>query len=367
MCACVPMLKPIFSRLLPRLIGVSSYRHKPDTSASGETEHRLSTASRDSALPAQRERPEANPVPGIDRMHYHETLQSTVHGGQVTRTQDFFGTARSKSMLHLSGREAAMPLIVMNIIFLLWGFAYGVIITFFWKSPLDSHQSGHMSFVLHATFFGAYLLGPVLVARPCLKQWGFKITLVVGLSIFWLGMLVFWPATVLLSLAALLVASFIAGMGASVVGTSIDLFVTLCGPVARGEMRLSIVRGIQAVGLTASTILSQQELFKHGTNTSTLITGQWVFLILTVASLALAVICTFLRLPDASDEELSELAERSHGGLRVQVCGIPVPWLTLSLAFLAQFCAVGSQEALQTNFDSFVKFNEPMSVSFYAF
>ncbi|GLI80687.1 hypothetical protein PoHVEF18_009044 [Penicillium ochrochloron] len=179
-----------------------------------------------------------------------------------------------------------------------------------------------------------------------------------GLLIFWFGMLLFWPATVLISLPALFVASFIAGLGASIVETAVDLFVALCGPVGRREMRLSIARGIQAVGWTTSPMLAQQVLFKYSTTAAALVAAQWVFLVLATGPLVLAVAVSFSRLPEASDEELNERAERCQQDPRVSVCGVRVTWITLILGFLAQFCAIGAEEALQTNFNSFVTFNE---------
>jgi fucose permease len=252
-----------------------------------------------------------------------------------------------------------MPLAVIFVVFLLWGFAYGLIITYYWQFPQVSHHSRAVSFGLHATFFGAYLFGPILVARPILQRWGFKITVVAGLSIFWFGMLLFWPATVLISLPALLVASFIAGLGVSIVETSLNLFVALCGPAGRGEMWLSIARGIQAVGWTTSPILAQQVLFKYSTSAAALIAAQWVFLVLAIVPLVLAVMFSFLLLPEASDEELDERAERCQQDPRASVCGVRVAWITLILGFLAQFCTIGAQEALQINFNSFVTLNEP--------
>lgn len=262
-------------------------------------------------------------------------------------------------MLEMSGREYMIPLIAVYVIFLLWGFAYGIIVTYYSQFPQVSHHGNVVSFGLHATLFGAYLFGPIIVAKPLLQKWGFKVSIIAGLSIFWFGMLLFWPATVLISLPALLVASFIAGLGVSIIETSMNLFVVLCGPVRRAEMRLSIARGIQAVGWTTSQMLAQQALFKYSTTAASLIAAQWVFLVLAIVPLVLAVVVSFLRLPEASDEELEESAERGQRDPMDSVCGVRLAWITVILGFLAQFCAIGAQEALQTNFSSFVTFNEP--------
>lgn len=354
MCGCVPMLKPLVSRLLPHLLDV-----RRSTSSSERTDHELLSLSETAAMPTRRNTTQRRRLFPTHRTRRHKTSPLT-SSGAVNPTPDFVRIVRPKNMLEMSGRECIMPLTVIFLIFLLWGFAYGIIITYYWQFSQASHYSRVVSFGLHATLFGAYLFGPILVARPVLQRWGFKATVVTGLSIFWFGMLLFWPATVLVSLPSLLVASFIAGLGVSIVETSVDLFIALCGPVGRGEMRLSIARGIQAVGWTTSRILAQQVLFKYSTSAAALVAAQWVFLVLAIVSLVLAVVVSFLRLPEASDEELDERTERYQQNLRASVCGVRITCITLILGFLAQFCTIGAQEALQTNFDYFVTFNEPV-------
>lgn len=353
------MLKPLVSCLLPRFLGVRHLSSQGATSTSEGTVHDLFSLSEAGALPARRKTIQLRRFSSMHHISRHESSRSASGGGPANPTPDFVRIPRSKQMLELSGRECILPLTVMFVIFLLWGFAYGIIITYYSQFPQVSHHSNVVSFGMHATLFGAYLFGPITVARPILQKWGFKATIVAGLSIFWFGMLLFWPATVLISLPALVVASFISGLGVSIIETSMNLFVTLCGPVGRGEMRLSIARGIQAVGWTTSPMLAQQVLFKYNTTAAALVAAQWVFLVLAIVPLVLAVVVSFLRLPEVSDEELDERAERCLPDPRDSVCGVRVVWITVFLGFLAQFCAIGAQEALQTNFNSFVTFNEP--------
>ncbi|KAF4155493.1 hypothetical protein CNMCM6936_002362 [Aspergillus lentulus] len=352
MCGCVPMLKPLIGRLLPRLLYSSSL-------ASQRTEHEPFALSEDAAPPSPRESTPAIPLSSMDQIPHQQAFLSTSGGGPVSPPPEFVRIAGSKNILAMSGRESMMPLAAIFTIFLLWGFAYGIIITFYWELSQASHRSQDVSFALHATFFGAYLFGPILVAKPSLQRWGFKITVVAGLSIFGCGMLLFWPATVLVSLPELFIASFVAGLGISVLETSVDLFVALCGPQGQGGIRLSIARGIQAVGWAVSPIFAQQVLFKHTTSASALVTVQWIFLVHAIVPLMLVVMFSLLPLPEVSDEELNELAEQCQQDIAPFVCGVHVAWITLVLAFLAQFCTIGSQEASHTNFKSLVIFNVP--------
>jgi len=74
------------------------------------------------------------------------------------------------------------------------GFAYGFINVLNAQFRQAARYDVRTSFDLHAAYFGAYVVGPILIARQTLKRWGFKATLISGLSIYSCGMLVFWPA-----------------------------------------------------------------------------------------------------------------------------------------------------------------------------
>jgi fucose permease len=272
---------------------------------------------------------------------------------------DFVRPSRSKNMLDMGERESRTQLAVMGIIFLLWGFADGIINIFFVRFQRASSSAVDAAFGMHAAYWGAYCFGPLLISRPILIGWGLKICLLTGLWIFWLGMLLFWPGTVLVSVPALLVASFVSGLGLSVLSTTAHLFIVLCGPPNRGEIRLSLARGVYAASGVAALILSQQVLFQHVADVSGLIEIQWIFLVLALVPMVLVAIYSFLQLPDASDEELKELThwyQRDNCG---SVCGVRVVWVTLVLGTLSQCCNQGGQEAFRTNFLYFVAFNEP--------
>ena len=271
---------------------------------------------------------------------------------------DFVSLMHPKSMLKMSNQESLVPIAVMCVIFFLWGFAYGFILVLNAKFQQAAGYELQTSFELHATYFGAYVFGPILVARQILKRWGFKATLMTGLSIYSCGTLVFWPAGLLMSLPAFVVANFIVGLGLSVVETAADLFIALCGPMYYAEMRLNFAQGVQAVGGIFSPILAQQVLFKGVDDAEALISVQWTYLGITIVTILVAVAYNFLQFPEASNEELKQLGDRRREDYLAVVRGIRVVWVTLALGALSQFCNIGGQEDLQTKFRSFVTYDE---------
>lgn len=272
---------------------------------------------------------------------------------QSARHPGFIRIAKSNSLLGLSLRQSFLPIAVISGIFFLWGFSLGIIDIFYWKFQQATHSS-NLALVFRAAYFGAYLFGPIVVAWPCLEGKGFKTGLIVGVSIFWFAMLLFWHSTVLVSLPALLVATSIAGLGAAVVETTADLFVTLCGPPSSGAVRLSITKGIQATGQTISSVIFQRTSFMRLPGKPGVIQAQSVFLVLATVPLLVVVACYCLQLPNASKEDLKELAHRSQRVKPVSVHGIRTVWVTPVLGALSQVCNVGAQVACQAHMNSFV-------------
>jgi fucose permease len=251
------------------------------------------------------------------------------------------------------------PNCLASIVFLLWGFAYGFLDVLNAHFRMAVGHSRRTSFQLHAAQFCGYALAPMLVGLPVLKRAGFRWTLITGLSVYACGTLIFWPSAVLTSLPAYFISNFFVGSGLAVLDTSINLFVSLCGPMENAEVRLNIARGVQAVGGLASYLLAQRVLFLNVDNAPSLIRVQWTYLGLALFSIFLAVICYHLPIPEAPDEELKELAHSREVDYSARVCGLRVVWMTLMLGAFSQFCYVGAQECLQTKFQTFVTANEP--------
>jgi hypothetical protein len=78
----------------------------------------------------------------------------------------------------------------------------------------------------------------------------------------------------------------------------------------------------------------------------------------------LAVAFYYLPIPEASDEDLEELANRRREDNMTKVVGIPVVWLTLGLGIWSQFFYVAGQEVFATALRRFVLAARPDSSPF---
>jgi fucose permease len=269
---------------------------------------------------------------------------------------DFVSLRNPRSMLTMNNRESLPSLAMTTVLFVLWGFAYGLL------DILNSQFQVGMPTVqmigLHAAYFGGYASGPVM-GRLVLKHWGFKATFVTGLCIYACGTLIFWPSAVLTSFGAFVLSNLIVGTGLSVVETAANPFIALCGPMENSEIRLNISQGFQAIGGAVSPLLAKKVLFRGATNARSLIDVQWTYLGIAFFDVLLAVAFYYMPIPEASDEDLVELANRRREANAATIGKVPIVWLTLGLGVFSQFCYVGGQEALNMNFQRLVGSMEP--------
>ncbi|KAJ5867443.1 hypothetical protein N7534_001996 [Penicillium rubens] len=404
-CGCVPSLKPLVTRLVPKLIrdtnddvstpsphglsagvpGESQVAVPPPAAVSGSPGSSSplplpSSNEGDKGLPNQvggvsAGRPssrESEPIGILDFLGHPETAPADTEGGTHTSASyapditffDFVNMKNPESMLKLNNRESIAPIALTTLLFFLWGFAYGLLDILNSQFKSIVHLDPWYSLGLHGAYFGGYVVGPLLVGRPVLKIWGFKSTFITGLCIYACGTLIFWPSAVLRSTPAFILSNFIVGFGLAVLETAANPFIALCGPLENSEIRLNISQGVQAVGSVLSPLLAKRVLFKDVQDVASLVDVQWAYLGIALFDVLLAVAFYYLPIPEASDEDLEELANRRREDNMTKVVGIPVVWLTLGLGIWSQFFYVAGQEVFATALRRFVLAARPDSSPF---
>lgn len=386
-CACIPNLKPLVNRVLPRMIKDTSDQGTvppvevnirdpaPPTVPHGEeatapvrrqepdpTIDRQITMSRE-INNADEERQPASPIdfPTAPDQGQRQQWGSTASGasnladGEAPRYYDFVNIKTPENMLKMTNRESIFPNAMATIIFFLWGFAYGL---------LSSLNAGFEDIVqtnpvqtlgLRAAYLGAYLIGPLTIGLQVLKYRSFRGCFVVGLFLYGAGTFVFWPSAVLFSFSALIISNFLVGLGISVLETAANPFIVMCGPMENAEVRLNISQGFQAVGGVVSPLLAIKVFFNNIDTPRSLISAQWAYLGIAFFVVLLGITFYYLPLPDASEKDLKELADRRRADNYTKICGIPAVWVTLGLGVFAQACYIGGQEIFYIRFQTFVE------------
>ncbi|KAL8930137.1 MAG: hypothetical protein Q9208_000754 [Pyrenodesmia sp. 3 TL-2023] len=275
-----------------------------------------------------------NPPPSPTSKKRDTTMTATstkARKGSLT-VFDFVNMSGPKSMVRLSNREALPSLFFVTILFFLWGFAYGLLSILNAQFERIVEVSNAQSMGLHAAYFGAYFIGPLTFGRLVFYKCGFRQTFIVGLCVYGTGTLVFWPSAVLLSYPAFLVSNFIVGLGVATLELGGNPFIALCGPPEYAEVRLNISQAVQGIGSVVSPILARKVLFKGVTDAPSLIDIQWTYLGIALFDVVLALVFFYLPIPEASDEDLQQLADEREDVNTRKICGVSVVYMTLALA-----------------------------------
>jgi fucose permease len=387
MCGCVPALKPLFSRFLPHWILDHTMREKtatqtsdsmgmhPDLAESPKPSRRNSPADVSPTKPVLA--PDRVAEPTMDLMAFlttpdmNEIAQSrpsNTYPAYATAARrrkqsmtffDFVDTKRKKNITLMNNRESVYPILMVTILFFIWGFAYGLLDTLNGRFQEVARMSAGQTVGQHSAYYLGYLVGPLTFGRLVFRHWGFKACYTVGLGVYACGTLVFWPSAVLTSFPAFLISNFITGLGLSTLEISANPFIALCGPPEYAEVRLSVSQGIQAIGTILSPLLAKKVLFKASANS--LIDVQWTYLGITFFTVMLAIVYYYVPLPEATDQELEEASARlaiprdaTVGSTKVKVI-----WVTLALGVFSQFCYVGGQESTSTTFTDYINYVMP--------
>jgi len=390
MCACVPGLKPLASRFLPIMLrGPEDLVSKPGSnSAQGNGNgnmaamaeiQRVPSASEEIRIPSEVHRhdfrsqeyasddsgpmglmdflttPDMNELPNNLQRTQTALTNTTRHTRPATPTVfDFVNMRGKRCMLHMTNRESVFPIAMVTIVFFIWGFEYGLLDVLNAQFQSVAHMGWGQATSIHSAYFAGYFVGPLTSGQLVLRRWGFKFCYCVGLSIFACGTLIYWPAAVLTSFPAFVITNFIVGFGLSNLEVAANPFVALCGPARYMETRLNLSQAIQAVGSIVAPLIADKAFFHKRFDAPSLVSTQWAYLGIALATILLAVLFYYVPLPEATDDELEDASERMDGANKAKVGRFKIIWISLSLAIFSQWCYVGGQEVNGTTFNAYL-------------
>ena len=215
---CVPALKPLLARWLPRLFRGDT------TPKENVTPRSRTTTDFSSSSPVK----QAN-----DKIYSNNTLQVTeisfnqmfsvptttdigvssfaaipedVEASvpaepkemEVTGTDVDFVVLKERNTLHdVPGSQSWRYLWRTAILYALIGFTNSFAEALARAAKTQNHISSSVELLNRNVFYGAYLVGPSLVAFTTIRIWSFKGTSISGLLVLAVGCLIFWPAAIL--------------------------------------------------------------------------------------------------------------------------------------------------------------------------
>ncbi|KFY11724.1 hypothetical protein V491_07086 [Pseudogymnoascus sp. VKM F-3775] len=257
-------------------------------------------------------------------------------------------------------RQSIFPVSLVTILFFMWGFAYGLldVLNAHFQSALGISKG--MSGGLQAAYFGAYFIGPLTYSGWIVRRFGYRWAFIVGLCIYGIGALMFWPSGVMRSFGGFCGSMFIVGSGLSTLETAANPFIATCGPPRYSELRLTLAQAFQAIGSVVAPVLASQVIFKsvNDEDQQSLQSVQWVYLGIAIFVFLLAIVFFFAPIPEVTDADMANQAEQSAGDTDFEDKPLRQQY-TLFYGVLAQFCYVGAQVAYAGYFINYVSWVRP--------
>ncbi|KAK0454476.1 major facilitator superfamily domain-containing protein [Armillaria borealis] len=223
-------------------------------------------------------------------------------------------------------------------LFFTWGFAYGLL------DVLNAHFqtifgiSKVQSTLLQLAYFGAYLVyAPI--ASIFMKRKGYKAGIHMGLGLYSLGAVFFWPSAVYQKYGGFVACTFVIGCGLATLEVAANSYIAVLGTPRYAAARLNFSQGFQGVASFAGPLIASRWFFT-GANATSLDTVQWVYLAVAGLGIVLNILFYFCDLPEITEDALSQ--EIHQAGITVDDQPFWRQWRCI-FGFVAQTCYVGAQ------------------------
>lgn len=285
----------------------------------------------------------------------------TVISGQAPPAafSDFivFHDAKKPSLLDLDARQAWRPVLLVSILFTVWGLSYGFLGSLTSQIQRILKFSEEQTLAQHNAYWIGYVLGPIL-GYIVLSRFGFKVTFLTGLGIFSCGAMSFWPATTLTSFAGLFVSQIIISFGLSCLEIAANAYISLAGPQHLNEARLNFAQAIQATAGALSPVLSRKVLLRSVTSRSRLVDTQWAYLSVALFVITLGVIFFYIDIPEATNADLERVSRgRLHAaglGPESTIVGASAGGILVGFGVVTMVAYLGGQESMSYFWSSLV-------------
>lgn len=240
-------------------------------------------------------------------------------------------------------RQSILPVCLVTILFFMWGFAYGLLDVLNSRFQVALDISKGQSSGLQASYFGAYFIGPLTYSGWFVRKFGYRYTFMLGLGIYCIGALMFWPSAVYRSFGGFCGSLFIVGSGLSTLETAANPYIAVCGPPKYSEFRLELSQSFQAVGSVIAPVLASRVIFVHvGTDGKDLGAVQYTYLGIAAFVALLCVAFYFAPIPEVTDADMQDQTEMISADANY----VDKPFrkqYTLFWGVAAQFAYVGAQ------------------------
>ncbi|MCL4841188.1 MAG: L-fucose:H+ symporter permease [Bryobacteraceae bacterium] len=248
------------------------------------------------------------------------------------------------------------PFILLTSCFAWWGLANNMTDTLLAAFKRIQSMSDFQTSLIQIAFYGSYFCF-ALPAAIFIKKFSYKAGVLLGLSLFSVGGLLFYPASQTMVYWHFLAALYILAGGLSILETSANPYIIVLGPEATGTQRLNLAQSFNPIGSIMGVVISKiwilselrelsaeqraalppAELERIQMGELEAVMGPYV--VVAVGMLVIGGLIWFCRMPNSSDQGNGEETKLNLGATLGRLVKNP-RYMT---GVVAQFFYVGAQ------------------------
>lgn len=217
-------------------------------------------------------------------------------------------------------REFLVPFVLVTTLFSLWGFANDITNPMVAAFQKVLELSNVQASLVQAAFYGGYFT-MALPAAIFIKKYSYKSGILVGLGLYAIGALMFFPAACLEQFWIFLAAYYILTFGLAFLETTANPYILSMGDEATSTRRLNFAQSFNPLGSISGMIIAQQVILqnlksddianyaalsdtqKAGVRTADLEVIMTPYLILGFVVVAMFLVFLFAKLPASKDSK----------------------------------------------------------------
>lgn len=211
----------------------------------------------------------------------------------------------------LDGTDFLAPFVLVTSLFFLWGFAHSILDVLNKHFQETLHINKTQSAFIQMVLYGGYFL-MALPAGRIISRFGYRAGVLSGLCLYGIGALLFIPGSMLLSFPFFLFSLFVIGCGLTCLETAANPYVTVLGSPQDAERRINLAQSLNGLGWIVGPLVGGLFLFSGGSGEADIATP---YTIIGIAVLLVAVLFSFVKLPDVQAASSVEVADESDRGL----------------------------------------------------
>jgi FHS family L-fucose permease-like MFS transporter len=156
----------------------------------------------------------------------------------------------------MSRKSFLIPFVLVTSLFFLWGLANNMTDTLLAAFKKIMSMSDFQTSLIQVAFYGSYFC-LALPAAIFIKKFTYKAGVLLGLGMFAMGALLFYPASNTMVYGHFLVSLFILAGGLSVLETTANPYIIAMGSEETGTRRLNLAQSFNPIGSISGVIISK--------------------------------------------------------------------------------------------------------------